>query len=87
MSPARSLPRADIRRHIWQQAVELIALGDSRDPYVVLSDRLRLPRGTISLVILLQGMKYERQALTLRTGIANALQMSHDAAASVEEEI
>ena len=80
------LPLPAIRRQIFEQAAELIAVGDPRDISEILAKRFRASPALIARVMVLEALRYEREAAALRHGVRNALQLARDAGASVYED-
>jgi len=80
------LPLAETRRQIWEAAAELIALGDPRDITELLAKRFRASHATIARVMVLEALRFEREAAALRHGVRNALQIAREAGAAVYEE-
>jgi len=90
MTPARKpptsttqrtrLPLAPVRRAIWEAARDLVVTGDAREISGVLANRFSSSGAIIDRVLVLEGMRHERIAATLRTGVSNALDMAREAA-------
>jgi len=80
---ASQLPLPTVRRQIWEQATELVAVGDCRDVSEVLAKRFQLPQSTIVRVMVFEALRWEREAFTLRLGVRNALHLSRDAGGAV----
>jgi hypothetical protein len=86
LRPSVPLPLAETRRQIWEAAADLIASGDARDISAVLARRFQTTQATISRVMVMEALRYEREAAALRHGVRNALQLARDAGASVYED-
>jgi hypothetical protein len=80
------LPLPAVRQQIFAAAADLIASDDQRELSAVLSKRFGLPERAIDLALVTEGMRHERVAAALRTGILSALESAKDAAASIEDE-
>jgi hypothetical protein len=80
------LPLPSVRRQIFEQAADLIAADDPRDVSVVLARRFRASESVIARVMVLEALRYEREAAALRHGVRNALQIAREAGAAVYEE-
>jgi len=52
----------------------------------LLAKRFRTSHATIARVMVLEALRYEREAAALRHGLRNALQIAHEAGAAVYEE-
>ena len=81
------LPLAPVRVAIWQAACELAAAGDTRELGKTLAARFSTSERIIDLVLISQGMRHERTAAALRTGIVSALEAAKDAGAAVDEDL
>jgi len=79
------LPLAETRRQIWEAAAELVTYGDPRDISAVLAKRFRTTQAMIARVMVMEALRYEREAAALRQGVRNALLLARDAGASVYE--
>lgn len=80
------LPLAETRRQIWEAAAELIAAGDPRDITELLAKRFCASHAIIARVMVLEALRFEREAAALRHGVRNALQIACEAGAAVYEE-
>lgn len=80
--PAPRLPLPAVRREIWEAARDHVASGDGREVSAVLANRFRLGQAVIDAVLVHEGVRHERIAATLRTGVANALAMAQEAGES-----
>ena len=80
------LPLAETRREIWSAASDLIAACDSRDISEVLGRRFRVPQAVIARIMVMEALRYEREAAALRSGMRNALQLARDAGASIYDD-
>lgn len=72
-----SLPLRPVRKRIWEEARELA--GSDRPIGATLSRRFELPPATIEAVLVWEGIRHERTATALRTGIVNALEIAREA--------
>jgi len=79
------LPLPAIRRQIWEQACDLIASGEQCEHSPILARRFQCSEGVISRVLLIEGMRHEREAAALRTGVLNALEIAREAGLSMDE--
>jgi len=79
------LPLLAVRRRIWDQACDLIASGE-REHSAVLAGRFHCSERIVNRVLLIEGMRHEREAAALRTGILNAIEIAKDAGVSTVEE-
>lgn len=70
------LPSPVVRQQIWDAAVGL--LGSERLISVTLARRFQLSPEAVESVILREGMRHERTAAALHTGILSALQMARE---------
>lgn len=84
---APRVPLPSVRRQMWDQACELVSAGDKRDVAVVLANRFKVSRHTVHLVLIVEGKRHERAAVTFKNGLANVLSMVRQAEAAIEEEI
>jgi hypothetical protein len=57
----------------------MVASGETREISEVLASRFHTGERVIDMVIVLEGIKHERIAATLRTGVLNALELARDA--------
>jgi hypothetical protein len=80
------LPLPDVRRQMWEQACELVVAGESRRVSCVLANRFRTSERIIQHCLIVEGMRHERIAATLRTGVVNALELAREAGAAVDNE-
>jgi hypothetical protein len=78
------LPLQPVRREIWEAARDLVASGDGREVSAVLGNRYRLSEAVIDAVLVHEGMRHERVAAALRTGVVNALALARDVGDSEE---
>jgi hypothetical protein len=79
------MPLPSVRRRIWEQACDLIASGEEREHALVLAGRFQCSQRIIHRALLIEGMRHEREAAALRTGVLNALTIAREARNSVEE--
>jgi hypothetical protein len=80
-----ALPLAPVRRQIWEAACELITAGESREHSAILAGRFHSSERIITRVLLLEGMRFEREAAALRTGLLSTLELAREAVATVDE--
>jgi hypothetical protein len=80
-----ALPLPAVRRRIWEQACDLISSGEQREISTILAARFHSSERMINRVLVIEGMKHEREAIALRTGLLNALQIAREAAAGVDD--
>ena len=80
-----ALPLAPVRRQIWEAACELITAGEPREHSAILAGRFHSSERIIMRVLLIEGMRHEREAAALRTGVLSALEIAREAAATVDE--
>ena len=73
------LPLLPVRRKMWEAARDLVASGDSREVSAVLANRFNTSERIVDAVLVLEGLKHERVAATLRTGIVSALEQAREA--------
>jgi hypothetical protein len=81
------LPLPAVRVQIWQAACDLVAAGDTRELGRTLASRFSTSERIIDMVLIIEGMRHERTAAALRTGIVGALEAARDAAAAVDIEL
>ena len=79
MDPVRNACRA--------AACERVAIGCADEVSAVLANRLHTSERTIDMVLVLQGIRHERVAAALRTGVLSALEEARQAGASIEADI
>lgn len=80
------LPLAPVRAQIWAAACELVGDGHADEVSATLANRFHTSERIIDMVLVLEGMKHERIAATLRTGMIAALEESRRAAASIDDD-
>jgi hypothetical protein len=80
-----ALPLAPVRRQIWEQACDLIASGELREHSAILAGRFHSSERIIDRVLVIEGMRHEREAAALRTGLLNTLEIAREAMATVDE--
>ena len=80
-----ALPLPAVRRRIWEQACDLIASGEQREPSTILAARFHSSERVINRVLVIEGMRHEREAAALRTGLLNTLEIAREAVATVDE--
>ena len=84
-TPRRArLPLQPVRLEIWQAACELVSAGETRELGKALASRFSTSERIIDLVWIAEGMRHERTAAALRTGIVGALEAAKDAGAAVD---
>ena len=79
------LPLPEIRRKMFDQACELIAAGDPRELSLVIGNRFHISQSVVNRVLVLEGLRHEREAAALRAGIHNAVLLAREAGQSVYE--
>jgi hypothetical protein len=84
--PSR-LPLPQVRRRIWIQACELVAVGEQRELSAVLANRFHTSERIIDTVLVSEGMRHERIAAALRNGLVNTLSIAHEASSAFDTEI
>jgi hypothetical protein len=80
-----SLPLPAVRRRIWEQACDLIASGEQREHSALLAGRFHTSERLINRVLVIEGMRHEREAAALRTGLLNTLEIAKEAVATLDE--
>jgi len=80
-----ALPLAPVRRQIWEAACDLIASGEQREHSAILAGRFHSSERIVNQVLLLEGLRFEREAVALRNGVLNALEIAREASATVDE--
>ena len=85
--PAVPLPLVPIRRQIWEAACELILSGERIHISGALANRFRTTERVINCVLVTEGMRHQREAAMLRTGLLNTLELSRESAAAVEADL
>lgn len=78
------LPLPAVRRKIWEAARDLVASGDGREISSVLASRFSTSERIIDAVLVIEGLRHERIAATLRTGIVSALEQAREADGEAE---
>ena len=63
----------------------MVASGEQREPSTILAARFHSSERVINRVLVIEGMRHEREAAALRTGVLNALAIAREAAATVDE--
>lgn len=81
------LPLRPVREAIWEAACALAVDGHSQELSAILAGRFHTSQRIIDLVLVTEGMRHQRTAATLRTGMLAALQQASASAAAVEEEM
>lgn len=61
--------------------------GESRELSAVLAGRFNTGERVIDAVLVAEGMRHERTAAALKTGIIGALESAKDAGATIESEL
>jgi len=72
---------------MWEQACELIAAGDAREISAVLANRFRTSERVVDAVLVVEGIRHQREAAALRNGLVNTLAIAQEAIAAVDEEL
>jgi hypothetical protein len=83
--PRTVLPLPAVRRRIWEQACDLIASGELREHSAILAGRFHSSERIINRVLVIEGIRHEREAAALRTGLLNTLEIAREAVATVDE--
>lgn len=78
------LPLLPVHREIWEAARDLVAAGDPREVSAVLANRFNTSERIIDAVLVLEGLKHERVAATLRTGIVSTLEQAREVDSQAE---
>jgi hypothetical protein len=73
------LPLPAVRLRIWEAACELVAIGESRDLCAVLAGRFSTSARVVGLCLVIEGLRHQRTAAALRSGILSALELGRDA--------
>lgn len=81
------LPLQPVRLKIWRAACDLVANGETRELGKTLASRFSTSERIIDMVLVIEGMRHERTAAALRTGLVGALEAAKDASASVEADL
>ena len=81
------LPLQPVRVEIWHAACELVSAGETRELGKALASRFSTSERIIDLVLIIEGMRHERTAAALRTGIVGALEAAKDAGAAVDVDL
>ena len=81
------LPLKPVRQQIWAQACELVIAGHAREISQTLANRFHVSERAVDAILVLEGLRHERTAATLKTGVLSALEESRIAASSVDEEV
>ena len=76
-----------MRLEIWKSACELVAAGETRELSRVLASRFSTSERIIDTVLVIEGMRHERTAATLKTGIIGALEAAKDASAAIDSDL
>jgi hypothetical protein len=72
---------------MWAQACDLIAGGETRELSAVLANRFHTSERIVDAVLVIEGMRHEREAAALRNGLVNTLAIAQEAIAAVDEEL
>jgi hypothetical protein len=83
--PRTVLPLPAVRRRIWEQACDLVASGELREHSAILAGRFHSSERIINRVLVIEGMRHEREAAALRTGLLNTLEIAGEAVATIDE--
>jgi hypothetical protein len=66
---------------------KLITAGEPREISAVLAGRFNTGERIIDAVLVAEGMRHERTAAALKTGILGALELARDAGAAIDTEL
>jgi hypothetical protein len=78
------LPLPGVRKQVWAQACDLVSTGTGADIPSLLARRFDTTEEIINRILIAEGMKHEREAAALRSGLLSALSLGREARASVD---